>query len=296
MIFSPVRQNTGEPIPFSPRGAYNALICSDFICLDVRAGSGSLPLLRGAIAVEPAADEPLLDAAERAHAELFRRERPPDDRRTALVVSDTSSAGEAAAAEVVLWLQQHKGVRRVHTLTGGAEALAGAHGWLFGRAAELPELPNQISEAGDLYLGSHAHAESAAGLGLLGVTDVVSVLSHKPVLEHIEGARHLFLQADDADFQQMGPIFEEAAAFISAAHASGRKVLVHCERGASRSASVVVAYLMTSRRMGVDAALSIVRRCRYEASPNPGFLSQLRELEASLRLSADESPSAPLDF
>ena len=44
---------------------------------------------------------------------------------------------------------------------------------------------------------------------------------------------------------------------------------------------------MTQQRIGLDAALGHVRRCRPEAAPNPGFLLQLRELEAGLGLACE---------
>ncbi len=56
-------------------------------------------------------------------------------------------------------------------------------------------------------------------------------------------------------------------------------MLVHCEFGVSRSATVVAAYLMHARGCGVDAALQFLRTRRPKVKPNPGFLEELQRLE-----------------
>ena len=60
-------------------------------------------------------------------------------------------------------------------------------------------------------------------------------------------------------------------------------MLVHCVQGISRSASVVLAYLIKYEGMSTDAAVALVKRRRGIANPNAGFLRQLRAYEAALR-------------
>jgi hypothetical protein len=103
----------------------------------------------------------------------------------------------------------------------------------------------------------------------------------------------------------------------------GARVLVHCERGASRSASVVAAHLMATAAlaggaasggsafsagaasrgsgsgsgsvdgvsMGADEILAMMREQRGCVQPNPGFLSYLRGLVIVPGLVAREVPS-----
>jgi hypothetical protein len=53
-------------------------------------------------------------------------------------------------------------------------------------------------------------------------------------------------------------------------------VLVHCKAGISRSASVVMGYLLYKNPdMSVAEALAMIKVARPVAQPNPGFLSQL---------------------
>lgn len=53
-----------------------------------------------------------------------------------------------------------------------------------------------------------------------------------------------FIQICDDDNAKISDIFEVASDFIENVETSGKKVLVHCFEGRSRSATVVLAYLM----------------------------------------------------
>lgn len=61
------------------------------------------------------------------------------------------------------------------------------------------------------------------------------------------------------------------------------KVLVHCARGVSRSATLALAYLMIKERLTLVEAVEAVRRHR-NILPNVGFLNQLCVLDSSLAL------------
>ncbi|XP_064174444.1 dual specificity protein phosphatase 13B-like isoform X3 [Anguilla rostrata] len=60
-----------------------------------------------------------------------------------------------------------------------------------------------------------------------------------------------------------------------------RKVLVHCAMGVSRSATLVLAFLMICENLTLVEAINAVRQHR-DICPNAGFLSQLRRLERTL--------------
>ncbi|KAL1264827.1 hypothetical protein QQF64_005182 [Cirrhinus molitorella] len=60
------------------------------------------------------------------------------------------------------------------------------------------------------------------------------------------------------------------------------RVLVHCAVGVSRSASLVVAYLMIHQHLSLLDAIKAVKQRRW-IFPNRGFLKQLRALDATLR-------------
>jgi hypothetical protein len=60
------------------------------------------------------------------------------------------------------------------------------------------------------------------------------------------------------------------------------KVMVNCKQGASRSATLVLAFLMIKRHLTVQDAVRTVRAKR-EIAPNPGFLQQLCDLNEKLK-------------
>ena len=58
--------------------------------------------------------------------------------------------------------------------------------------------------------------------------------------------------------------------------------MVNCKQGASRSATIVLAFLMIKRHMTVAEATRLVRSKR-EICPNDGFLQQLCDLNEKLK-------------
>ncbi|XP_072881826.1 dual specificity phosphatase 29-like [Hemitrygon akajei] len=90
------------------------------------------------------------------------------------------------------------------------------------------------------------------------------------------------VEAADLTTFDLSKFFYPAAQYIDRAlRKPSSKVLVHCARGRSRSASLVLAYLMIYKDMTVvDAAQQVLKhRCIL---PNRGFLKQLRALDAEL--------------
>lgn len=71
--------------------------------------------------------------------------------------------------------------------------------------------------------------------------------------------------------------FDQAAKFIDDAIRSGGKVFVHCVVGISRSATLVIAYLIICRGMNAAEALTHTFKQR-RVFPNIGFLHHLAAL------------------
>ena len=281
MLFSPVR--TPQSQPLSPRAAYNALSSISCIVLDARAAPSTL--IPGSVATGSLDGEGGVAGAASAALHSLMEEMPPDDARTAIVIHD-ADACFVQGAPVANFLLSNGGCRRAFTVDGAA--LASSKAWLFGMPAIEQAFPSEIEPG--LFLGSAACAEDAKALALLGVTDVVSIVCRNLKLPHIAPERHLLLDAEDADDQDLSDVFVQALPRIADALAGGRAVLVHCERGASRSVSVVIAHMMSvTRGLTVDAALAHVTRARPCAQPNIGFIGQLRQLQARLAAEAGGS-------
>ncbi|OCT53419.1 tyrosine phosphatase [Cladophialophora carrionii] len=71
-------------------------------------------------------------------------------------------------------------------------------------------------------------------------------------------------------------ILKEACTFIGTSLKNNDGgVLVHCQKGISRSAAVVIAFVMEEMNLNYDTAFRYVRSSRSKARPNAGFQQQL---------------------
>jgi protein-tyrosine phosphatase len=77
--------------------------------------------------------------------------------------------------------------------------------------------------------------------------------------------------------------FERTFTFIDGALQNNHKVLVHCEVGMSRSATVVLAYLMNRCGISYGQALNHVKTRRPIVRPNAGFAQGLLQYDQELR-------------
>ncbi|XP_029977988.1 dual specificity phosphatase DUPD1-like [Sphaeramia orbicularis] len=138
-----------------------------------------------------------------------------------------------------------------------------------------------------LYIGNTATAKDKSLLEDLGITHVVNA-AHGP--QHIDTGPHFYkdtnivyhgVEAADCKDFDLSPFFTETADFIHTALSQKGKVLVHCARGISRSATLVLSYLMITQNLTVVAAVKTVRQHR-NILPNVGFLKQLCQLDSTL--------------
>ncbi|KAG6891246.1 hypothetical protein C0995_008498 [Termitomyces sp. Mi166 len=144
-------------------------------------------------------------------------------------------------------------------------------GGRFGRTASLI-VPG-------LYLSDAVTARDKNELARLGITHVISVLEYNPTIPDIIPQEHQLhiLLADKPDSDILSHL-PKTTEFITSALAKNRenKVLVHCFQGISRSATVVIAYLIASSGMRASEALKHTQAKRGIVSPNFGFRKQLQ--------------------
>ena len=79
----------------------------------------------------------------------------------------------------------------------------------------------------------------------------------------------------DKASEDISATFYSAVDMIERCRAQRRKVLVYCQRGISRSATIVLAYLIWQSNLSYEEALAFVKRRRPSVNPNVGFCLQL---------------------
>ncbi|KAH9518822.1 Dual specificity protein phosphatase 3 [Bulinus truncatus] len=156
-------------------------------------------------------------------------------------------------------------------------------------------LPNtEFDEICDgILLGEGDAAKNISYMKKLGITHVLNAALGKDayhvntnhVMYQKKGIKFLGIEATDMMNFDMAKYFYAASDFIQEGITIG-KVFVHCVQGVSRSATLVIAYLMIKSHMTVQDAVRLVRSKR-EISPNPGFLQQLCNLNEKLKKSGN---------
>ncbi|KAF7135075.1 hypothetical protein RHSIM_Rhsim08G0195900 [Rhododendron simsii] len=151
------------------------------------------------------------------------------------------------------------------------------------------EKPSSIS--GSLFIGGSLAARSVYTLQHLGITHILCLCSNEigqsdsqypDLFEYRNFSINLYGQICDDEDTNISNIFEEAHDFIDHVEQSGGKVLVHCFEGRSRSATVVLAYLMLRKKLTLSEAWNKLKRVHRRAQPNDGFAKILLELDKKL--------------
>lgn len=136
----------------------------------------------------------------------------------------------------------------------------------------------------ELVLGARPRPEQVETLHALGITHVVSCLpegDEASVGFLGAGFQTLFLPVHDGVHVDIGEVFAPFFAFVDAAGDEAR-VLVHCEVGVSRSATLVTAQVMRAEGLRFYEAFHAVRERRPQVLPNIGFASRLQAHEHAL--------------
>jgi len=108
------------------------------------------------------------------------------------------------------------------------------------------------------------------------ITHVLSVINLPLDSELFENLKHLSIEAEDVEDENLLKHFPATNKFIQDGLDSDGGVYVHCAMGKSRSATCVIAYLMHKFRITPEEALRRLQEGRGVCDPNDGFHEQLR--------------------
>ncbi|KAJ9449629.1 Dual specificity protein phosphatase 1 [Diplonema papillatum] len=138
-----------------------------------------------------------------------------------------------------------------------------------------------------LFLGSLRAAQHPRVYEELGITHVASIGRELQVVIK-KGMKHVQINVSDMEDTNLNPFFDQVHAFIDSAIACGTAVLVHCFKGQSRSATMVISYLIKKRGWSYNHALNFVKTQSPRINPNRGFRSILKRYAVA---NATETPA-----
>lgn len=232
-------------------------------------------------------------------------------RQSVLLYHETSTEPQHVAQ--LNWLYQlltlENRVASVQILSGGVREFLSDYPFLTcsnaGNAlrhthlAPFPWFPSEIVEK-FIYLGNHVDAANQVQLKKLGITHILNV-SSEVENEHPNHFKYIRFILNDEEDVQISDRFHEAFAYFDEIKASNGRILVHCHQGVSRSATIVLAYLMHSKKFSLKQSYDFVKNRRKQIMPNIGFWYQLEKFEKycydeNNKLPAEEQKAALSEF
>jgi hypothetical protein len=151
----------------------------------------------------------------------------------------------------------------------------------FEKSKLINESASEIIQ-GFLWLGS-ADDLNYTFLKTNKITHILNITTDIPFpIEGIFTVKRIpILDNSTADIQQY---FKETHDFIDSVHKINGRILVHCFAGISRSATIVISYLMKTKLISTEKSIALVKNIRSTINPNFGFYCALKNFEKELNL------------
>ncbi|CAD8117799.1 unnamed protein product [Paramecium sonneborni] len=135
-----------------------------------------------------------------------------------------------------------------------------------------------------LWLGDYTAAQDKLTLDKKGIRTVLTVACQLNIKYNDLNINHKTYSILDSEQANVAQFFDDSFYLIKNGLKSG-SVLVHCAAGVSRSASIVIAYLMRNKGWTYSDTFSYVKSKRFVICPNSGFQRQLKNFEKILNQS-----------
>ncbi|CAI2325336.1 unnamed protein product [Caenorhabditis sp. 36 PRJEB53466] len=191
-------------------------------------------------------------------------------------------------------LEETDKFRSVMVLEGGFKQFATQYPQLCESSEGMTRLPQSLSQpclsqpSGDgitlitpnIYLGSQLDSLDETMLKALDISAVINLSVTCPKSVCItEDKNFMRIPVNDSYQEKLTPYFPMAFEFLERLRKSGKKCLIHCLAGISRSPTLCISYIMRYMQMGSDDAYRYVKERRPSISPNFNFMGQLLEYE-----------------
>ena len=142
-----------------------------------------------------------------------------------------------------------------------------------GRSYNIDKITDKI------FLGSVDALSEYEYFQIEQIQNILSVMSDSPKIPEDKNFNHKIIIIDDIYSENIMKYFKECIEFIE----NSNKIYIHCTCGVSRSATIVLAYLMWKTHLNFDDVYSFVKKRRPEIDPNNGFRRQLKLFQELLK-------------
>lgn len=136
----------------------------------------------------------------------------------------------------------------------------------------------------NIYIGNSLNASNYYELSDRGITHIINV-SEEISNYFPDDFEYYRIPVSDTNDASLENYFPDALNFIDRAreYDFGRNVLIHCFMGSSRSATIVLIYLIRVHNMTFDEAYSFLKNLRPVVNLNVTFADELRDVEKNIR-------------
>lgn len=145
----------------------------------------------------------------------------------------------------------------------------------------IPPFNPVLVSMGKIYLGNINSSYDIESLKEKNITHIVSCIDSYEA-PFPDDFNYLIIDCHDNIYNNISIAFEQTNKFIRNAVTDNKSVLIHCFGGRSRSAAVLIAYLMYYYQMTPFEALTLLQEKRPIVQPNKKFMEQLFQFHDSI--------------
>lgn len=131
----------------------------------------------------------------------------------------------------------------------------------------------------NLWLGSLDDANNHEFIEKINPSLIISILDDGMKLTKWKDIEYYQIFVKDEEGENIGRYFERCHKLIYNIEQEGGIVFVHCGGGVSRSSTIVIAYIMRTKKIPMIQVKDFIFDCRSIISPNKSFEKQLKTYE-----------------
>jgi len=130
-----------------------------------------------------------------------------------------------------------------------------------------------------MYIGSYDNAMDELELKAKGITHILSLMGRNWPLDFVE---QQVISMHDRGRTNLKGVLEKISKFMELGQEDDNNILVHCQSGQNRSATVVIAYLLIYHNWTLYRAHKRLKMLRPLVQINEGYAKQLLALEKEI--------------